>query len=39
VLPNQTFHNALYFSIEFIDANTATLTEPTTLQSDTIRRQ
>ena len=39
VTVTQTFHNAMYFSIEFIDANTATLTEPVARMSDTIRRR
>jgi hypothetical protein len=39
VTVTQTFHNSMYFSIEFSDANTATLTEPVARVTDTIRRQ
>jgi hypothetical protein len=35
----QTFHNKLYFSIEFIDANSAILTDPASGLRDTIRRR
>lgn len=39
VTVTQTFHNKMYFSIEFTDASTATLTEPIQHLSDTIRKQ
>jgi len=35
----QTFHNKMYFSIEFINSTTATLTEPTHGLQDIIRKQ
>jgi hypothetical protein len=35
---NQIFHNHMYFSIEFIDAKTATLTDPSG-NRDTIRKR
>jgi hypothetical protein len=34
----QDFPNSMYFSIVFTDANTATLTDPASHMSDTIRR-
>lgn len=39
VTVTQTFHNKLYFSIEFIDGSTATITDPASNMSDTIRKQ
>ncbi len=39
VTVTQTFHNSMYFSIEFTDANTATFTDPASQLSDTIRKQ
>jgi hypothetical protein len=35
----QTFHNSMYFSIEFSNDTTATIREPTSGQTDTIRRR
>ena len=35
----QTFQNRMYFSIEFIDANTAVLTDPASGRRDIIRRR
>jgi|SRR5690349_22090337 hypothetical protein len=34
-----SFTNRMYFSIEFMDAKTATLTDPTSGNHDTIRKQ
>jgi hypothetical protein len=39
VTMTQNFPNYLYFSIEFTGPTTATLTDPASGQSDTIRRQ
>lgn len=39
VTVTQTFHNKLYFSIQFSDPSTATITDPVSNQTDTIRKQ